>query len=297
LRALQKEVLLSTRISAVVHELQKERGRTAGFLGSGGETFSKELKEQRRETDRKIAELESILNKEYLMSLPEEARKKLLSVLDSLNSLSIVRRKVDKLRVDLRSAIAFYTNLNNQLIDSVGEIAKTADDASIARELIGYADFMYAKEKAGLERAVLSVAFANRKFPTRELFEKFIDLLAQQKAFIKAFTLSSPKEVIDFYRRIVVNSESYTRVKSFERMALESPFEGVLEVSPNLWFSVITEKIDKMKQVEDFIAKDLTVRMENLERDTNGEFYVVLLVSIVAVLSTAGTLYFLTRRG
>ncbi len=208
-----------------------------------------------------------------------------------------MRRKVDKLRVDLKSAIAFYTNLNNQLIDSVGEIAKTADDASIARELIGYADFMYAKEKAGLERAVLSVAFANRKFPTRELFEKFIDLLAQQKAFIKAFTLSSPKEVIDFYRRIVVNSESYIRVGSFERMALESPFEGVLEVSPNLWFSVITEKIDKMKQVEDFIAKDLTVRMENLERDINGEFYVVLLVSLVAVLSTAGTLYFLTRKG
>ena len=37
--------------SALVHELQKERGATSGFLGSEGRKFSTERPEQRARTD------------------------------------------------------------------------------------------------------------------------------------------------------------------------------------------------------------------------------------------------------
>lgn len=37
LKALDNEAELSTKIGALVHETQKERGMTAGFLGSKGE--------------------------------------------------------------------------------------------------------------------------------------------------------------------------------------------------------------------------------------------------------------------
>ena len=39
LRSLENVVVLSTKIGALVHETQKERGMTAGFLGSSGEKF------------------------------------------------------------------------------------------------------------------------------------------------------------------------------------------------------------------------------------------------------------------
>ena len=43
---------LAVRISALVHETQKERGMTAGFLGSKGKKFASELPRHRRsETD------------------------------------------------------------------------------------------------------------------------------------------------------------------------------------------------------------------------------------------------------
>ncbi len=44
-------VQLANRVSAHVHETQKERGLTAGFMGSGGKTFATELAEQRAITD------------------------------------------------------------------------------------------------------------------------------------------------------------------------------------------------------------------------------------------------------
>ena len=43
LRALDEVVILSTKIGALVHETQKERGMTAGFIGSMGQKFKTEL--------------------------------------------------------------------------------------------------------------------------------------------------------------------------------------------------------------------------------------------------------------
>ncbi len=47
--------------SALVHELQKERGATSGFLGSEGRKFSTELPEQRARTDERFQDLNTFL--------------------------------------------------------------------------------------------------------------------------------------------------------------------------------------------------------------------------------------------
>ena len=48
-------------ITEIAHEAQKERGMTAGFLGSSGKQFQVELPAQRSATDRKVAELRGFL--------------------------------------------------------------------------------------------------------------------------------------------------------------------------------------------------------------------------------------------
>ena len=44
-------------VSALVHELQKERGMSAGFIGSKGKQFARQLPGQRQSTDGKRAAL------------------------------------------------------------------------------------------------------------------------------------------------------------------------------------------------------------------------------------------------
>lgn len=44
---------LAAAIGAMVHELQKERGMSAGFIGSKGTNFASELPQQRSEVDTK----------------------------------------------------------------------------------------------------------------------------------------------------------------------------------------------------------------------------------------------------
>ncbi|HID02764.1 MAG TPA: hypothetical protein EYP18_06100, partial [Desulfobacterales bacterium] len=55
--AIYKLSLLSNNISNLVHELQKERGASAGFLGSKGKKFGDKLSDQRRDTDTKRSDL------------------------------------------------------------------------------------------------------------------------------------------------------------------------------------------------------------------------------------------------
>ncbi|WP_456457141.1 nitrate- and nitrite sensing domain-containing protein [Thermovibrio sp.] len=281
----KKGVILSTKISLLVHQLQKERGRTAGFLGSNGEKFKKELLEQRKLTDEAIKELSEYLNKKFLSSLPPDAQKVFLSaVIDRLNELTKVRQEVDSLKIDLKSAINFYTSLINQLIDSVALVARHAESPQIARELLSYADFMYAKDKAGLERAVLSVVFANDKFPNYNLFTKFIGLKAQRNAFIKAFLLGAPKNVVSYYDKVVVASPSAVQVQKYENLVLSSPFQGGFSVDPNLWFQIITKKIDLMHKVETYISEDLLKRITSEEGQAKAKLTEVVVISVVTLL-------------
>ncbi|MDV7396223.1 nitrate- and nitrite sensing domain-containing protein, partial [Arthrospira platensis SPKY1] len=52
---------LSVQINAVVHELQKERGLSAGFIGSRGGRFRDELGTQHQDTDKARAALDAWL--------------------------------------------------------------------------------------------------------------------------------------------------------------------------------------------------------------------------------------------
>ncbi len=295
---LKTSISIAERVSLLVHELQKERGRTAGFLGSGGKTFSKELKEQRKETDKRIAQLKEILSKETVQALPPKAREFFISLInDQLPQLIEVRNKVDNLSIPLNKAIEFYTQLNNRLIDSVGLLSSESTDPEIARELLAYANFMYAKEKAGLERAILSVAFANNKFLSNQHLERFIDLMAQQKAFLKAFQLAAPENVYQYYIKTVKNSVPYQKVKKYEELAISKSAEGNFNVDPDVWFQTITEKINLMKKVEDYIAKDLIQRIDRIIENSKSELTMVIAISSIAILVILGTAFLSLREG
>ncbi len=58
---LERNSAVLRQIGSSVHELQKERGRSVGFLGGKGQVFVNELREQRLATDQALAGLENLL--------------------------------------------------------------------------------------------------------------------------------------------------------------------------------------------------------------------------------------------
>jgi len=175
---------LSVKISSVLHELQKERGASAGFVGSNGEKFADILPAQQATTDKRIAEL-----KAFCASCPLDEVSTVKSRIN-LESVKAMREKINSLSTSTKETVGFYTSLNKDIIDTISYFSTIPENAKIRTDFSSYVVFISSKERAGVERAVLSGVFATDKF-TIASFAKFSSLASEQKTLLNLFLRAS----------------------------------------------------------------------------------------------------------
>ncbi|MAY75899.1 MAG: hypothetical protein CMJ31_14500 [Phycisphaerae bacterium] len=243
-------------IGNLVHETQKERGYTAGFLGSKGESFSSELPQQRRATDARRAELEAELAMIDRASFDPNAMRAIDRAVATLDRLGSIRGSVDSFSIPAPEAIGFYTTANAAFIDSIGEVATTSRSADLARSILAYTLFLKGKERAGIERAVLSNTFARDGFAPG-FFVKFIRLTTEQDAYMREFSALADERGLAALDA-AMGDASFDEVERFREVAVERAAEGGFETDPAAWFGTITTKINRLKEVEDKLASNLS---------------------------------------
>ena len=281
LKSLDKVVILSTKIGALVHEAQKERGMTAGFIGSKGVKFKDELPRQREEVNKQITFLNEFLSDFDKSKYSDDFVKNLNSGLEKLKDLQGVRNSVNSLNIAAPIAIAYYTDTNTLLLNTLGTIVKFSNSPNVTKELGSYMNFLLSKERTGIERAVGTNTFAQNKF-TEGLKARFYTLIAEQTAYMDIFSKIASKDIVDFYLKTVVGKD-IEEVEKMRKIALFSNIEENFGVDPNYWFETITNKINLLKQVEDHISTHLLNEI-NLEKD-EATFHLILfsLLSIFGI--------------
>ena len=133
-------VELSIKASELVHQLQKERGMTAGFLGSKGQKFSTELQLQRQQTNQNANQLKGFVSQFDFSDFESELEVMVTKSLSSFDQTSSNRRAVDNFTIATPDALAAYTALNSQLLSLVNRATKqTSNDqlnkANMARSV------------------------------------------------------------------------------------------------------------------------------------------------------------------
>ncbi|MFY9079968.1 nitrate- and nitrite sensing domain-containing protein [Aliarcobacter cryaerophilus] len=281
LKSLDKVVILSTKIGTLVHETQKERGMTAGFIGSKGVKFKDELPRQREEVNKQITFLNEFLSDFDKSKYSDDFVKNLNSGLEKLKDLQGVRNSVNSLNIAAPIAIAYYTDTNTLLLNTLGTIVKFSNSPNVTKELGSYMNFLLSKERTGIERAVGTNTFAQNKF-TEGLKARFYTLIAEQTAYMDIFSKIASKDIVDFYLKTVVGKD-IEEVEKMRKIALFSNIEENFGVDPNYWFETITNKINLLKQVEDHISTHLLNEI-NLEKD-EATFHLILfsLLSIFGI--------------
>ena len=281
LKSLDKVVILSTKIGALVHETQKERGMTAGFIGSKGVKFKDDLPKQREEVNKQITFLNEFLSDFDKSKYNDDFIKNLNSGLEKLKDLQGVRNSVNSLNIAAPIAIAYYTDTNTLLLNTLGTIVKFSNSPNVTKELGSYMNFLLSKERTGIERAVGTNTFAQNKF-TEGLKARFYTLIAEQTAYLDIFSKIASKDIVDFYLKTVVGKD-IEEVEKMRKIALFSNIEENFGVEQNYWFERITNKINLLKQVEDHISIHLLNEI-NLEKD-EATFHLILfsLLSIFGI--------------
>ena len=290
-KKLEVLINLSKTLSELIHETQKERGMSAGFLASKGKKFADMLPRQRELTDEKIKKLEKMLKTIDYSKFPPELKEKIEILNGYLRKLNDMRNKVSNLEISFKEEVKWYTSMNKVILDVISVSAKLAPEKIIALDLNSYTNFLKAKERAGIERAVGSVIFDKDKV-TKPLLIKFVRLITEQKTYFDAFLATANDEMKNMYFK-TIKKEPFIKVEAYRSLILSK--ESNYHVNPETWFKVITQKINLLKQMDDKIAELIKKDLETLSSDAL--IYIVLsfftLVLLIIIFLSA---YFLSRR-
>jgi methyl-accepting chemotaxis protein len=213
------EVIHLTKVDAnLVHELQKERGATAGYLGSKGKKFKNILLAQRKLTDKKKREFLHVVNKLDLEKINKDLAKQIQDSLIQLKKLNQIRQQVDELSIPVKKAIGYYTNLNSEMLDAVNTVNQISTFADITKSLTATLNLLQMKERMGIERAVGTGAITRGYFKAGEL-GKFSVLVAEQHSFQREFFNNANDKEIEYYKQ-KMNSPIVKRVAKIESILL-----------------------------------------------------------------------------
>lgn len=272
---------LAVKISSMVHEQQKERGMTAGFLGSNGQLFANQIGTQRNATDQRRQALLTYLNQEDTTAYGRDFNDRLTQMRGSLSQIETIRSSVDGQTINTADAVAYYTDLNRQGLDLIAYMTSISKDPTLSNYVFAYVNFLRSKEKAGIERAVGTGAFSAGEFKPLVL-DKFKSLITVQDAAIETFLGYATEEQKNFYNR-TMNNRAVTEVDRMRRLAIDFPQTKTLDgVSGTEWFNVITNKINILKKIEDRLSSDLTSYTNQILKDSVADrnFYGFLSLSV-----------------
>ena len=269
----QEAMADSVLASAAIHELQKERGMSAGFLASKGARFASELTEQRGKTDTAVTALSKAL---LGSALPAAS-----SARSGVSDLSGMRGDISAFRVEGKASFAFYTERIETLLNLVSEAGKAAPNERVLRESMAYAEFLIGKEYAGRERATLNAALSASRFDT-ELYNRFLQIVAVQRAHFETFHRLADAEHVRLLDN-VDRSDVAKEVARIRGLAIEHAQDGNFGVDAAHWFATITSKIDQFKQVEDTLSRDLVALADAIAASANARFWLSVVVLLVAL--------------
>ncbi len=248
------QAAFSSTASALVHELQKERGNSAGYIGSAGAvSFKSNLTVQRSATDPVLLSYRNASNDKDIRGL---FGSDLIEIETQLNRLSNMRNKVSDLTLTVPEMAEYYTNTINSLLKLFSLTVAGSNDNIVVNKGSILLALLEAKERAGLERAMGATGFGAGAFKPG-IADNFRRLIAQQDAFLHTFRLSASGEVVARLDAIF-NSNAASNVASLRKVAIDSFSTGDTQgVSGTEWFTAITRKIDELYELEKYLTVDL----------------------------------------
>ncbi len=256
-------VELSKKLSILIHETQKERGASAGFTGSQGVKFSDILPKQRDLTDSKKQEFNNFLKTVNRDGFSKNLETKITKTIGLLDQLAGKRTQISALSLPLNDVVGYYTTMNNSILDIIAESAKLSPSNEITKLLVAYTSFLKSKERAGIERAVMTGTFAANEFKDG-FYKKFITLVAEQQSYMDGFLHNANEEMSITYQTLM-KDPSIQEVEKMRSIAYIRSEEGNFGVDSVYWFKTITEKINILKNIDDKIAQNITKQIENIK--------------------------------
>ena len=219
--------------SEFIHELQKERGYSAGFIANGKDA-DKNLKEQRAKVDGVLSKLS---NKDELS-----------------NELNSIRAKVDNKESFALIAPKFHDMIENTLIfeNSLASSSEPDMKDNLARIF----SISKIKEYFGITRAVLNAAFIKHNID-KNTYVNLVSFNANIKNLLNDYVKFNAGTYADSLQKEILQSDEFKKIDDIIKSAIATPDETAGKFEAASWFQSITNLIDNFRSYELYLLNDM----------------------------------------
>ncbi|MBF0211917.1 MAG: methyl-accepting chemotaxis protein [Desulfamplus sp.] len=279
IKTMEKNMNLFRHTSALINELQKERGRTSLYLGdiSVGQG---DMNNQRQLSDEKLKPfLESIKGADIKIEYKDAVAK-------TDATLKNIRDMIGTTITEPTASAQIYTSLINTLIDTLSATANAPTSHGVGKVMTSLLLLESAKESAGLTRATLSGVLSRNSSISNNLLDKILTLRGGTDINMNSRALTLPKESMK--RIATLASQDHWRKRDAIITQVVEKFQtGEFGVDPKEFFRVATMVVDDLGKLVGDEVETLEKRVAKLDKDITKDVIINIAVILGAfILST-----------
>lgn len=272
--------------SALIHELQKERGKSSLLLGGG--LSSKDLETQRTQSDAFVEPLRSSLAHGTIDSAS------IHEALAALDSLRIVRAGVDR-QEDAAKIRTAYSSLIRHLFKIETAAANAKTTRGVGKSLTTMVLLETAKESSGQLRALMSNLLAVNKPLNEEQKAQLFRLKASIDGSINSPALILSKQNAGKIKEFSSNP-NWIEVERVYQILIQKSDSGNYGIQGKAFFDVITHKIDDLASLVTTEKEPIKLLSDQVYQESSRAFWGTLLVAVITAVAMMMAVLLVYRR-
>ncbi|UCM99424.1 diguanylate cyclase [Sulfurimonas sp. SWIR-19] len=261
-------------LSKLIHNLQLERGLSAGYLVSKDEIIRKNLEKQYIHTDSAYQDLIHFSNAyQYFKK--------------QFHSITAVRRKVLTTQISFWDEMQYYNTLNKELLQAITALMHDLESKSYnGKALI---ELQKLKEYLGQERAyVYNQILAPKK---NEKYIHYIHLLQEkEKKLQTVFYICASKNTQNIFRQLI-QKETVQKTAALRTMFFQDKLSS--KEDAKIWFQTASQYITQLYNVSRHILNTIVTEALQTQKDIKQVFTYTIILWILSFISFFLFLYYI----
>jgi HAMP domain-containing protein len=276
-------------LTALVHELQKERSLAARYVGAGKSSGYTGLAAQWAAVDRQVVKFARQARQLQLSGYDPRLRQDLRKVVSELAKLDAQRQGIDQNPdITVAGTLNLYDTIIQDIMDVNGEIAMGSGNERLLRTGSALVALSRMKDAVDLQRAYMDAVFSAGHFDPAQLqyqqFSRYVEVEDLWTSQFESFATTAQRNLL----ASTVAGPSVQRAKTMRDIALRLDGAPKLGVDHNQWFTAMGDKVNLLRQVEVKIAADVLDAAAASEQSAQRQALVVGIGLLAVLLVTVG---------
>src|SRR6266540_637701 len=262
----QKVSQFAVTLTALVHELQKERSLAAGYVGGGKSNGYSDLAAQWENVDRQVVVFAREARKLHLSGYNPRLRQELRDVVSELAKLDAQRQEINQ-NPDIKvgDTLTLYDNIIQDILSVNAEIAVGSGNEKLLRTVSAFVALSRMKDAVDLQRAYMNAVFSAGSFGRGQLqyhqFTRYVEAEDLWVGQFNAFATPTQRALLS----ATVVGPSVERAKAIRDIAINGESSPKLNVDPGEWYSVMGDKLNLLRQVEVRLSNDVVASARDVK--------------------------------